>query len=239
MDKLLAILSKLTWPIVVVAIAGGAAFFHFTLDRSALEQKVGEIESTQVEIASLQKRLAEAKKFEQEYEIKKKQIAELNRQLLALQGALPTTINVPELLQDLVKEAKNLEFEVTAISPEAKEESQELYSTLGVNIEFKGIFHQLLVYLDRLAALKRVVNVTNIILARDSNRPDVKLGGVDGLLAELDLGGGLQAFPGIEGKIKLVTYRYKPEAPASQAPATSQAPAAAGAPATPAPGGSK
>ncbi len=74
MEALKALIQRLTWPAVAFLVVAGAAFFYYTLDRSALEARIGEIESTQMQIDSLQKKLAEAKQFELEFEQKKKQI---------------------------------------------------------------------------------------------------------------------------------------------------------------------
>lgn len=220
MEQLKALIAKLTWQTLVVIVGLGGAFFYYTLDRSEVEQIKGEIDGATTQIEDLNRKIAEAKKFELEFEAKKKILADLNRQLAAMQGALPTAFQVPDLLQDLVREARNIEFEITSIQPDVKEEAQELFNTLGFNIEFRGIYHQAFIFLDRLSKLKRLVNVIGVSLNRDGARTEISLGGENGLFAEQDLGGGLQAFPAVQGKLRLLAYRYKPEPVAAPAAAT-------------------
>lgn len=208
MNKFKELIAKLQWS--HVAIIGGlaAAFFYFTLDTSEVEMREQALQAVQSETASLEKKLQEAKDFERQFEEKKKKYAQLVSELQQLQGALPKQFFLPDLLSELLKEAKQLEIEVTSITPDGKEEQKDLYNSLGFNIETKSTFLQLFIFLDRLASMRRLVSVQDISFDLDGEREKVTLGGQEGAFAGSKLTGGRTVYPGIKSSIRVLTYRY-------------------------------
>ena len=127
-----------------------------------------------------------------------------------MQGALPRQFFLPELLSEILKEAKQLEVEVVSIKPDEKEEQKELYNSLGFNIQARGTFLQFFIFLDRLANMKRLVNVDRFSVELDSERKLVTLGGEEGAFASSKLTGGRAAYPGVRVQnLRIITYRYK------------------------------
>ena len=208
-NKLKNLLEKVTWTQAVFLVGAAFAFYYFAQDTSLVESRKDAIASSVQTLANLEKKLAEAKKFELEYDAKKKHFAELVKELQALQGALPRQFFLPDLLSDILRESKQLEIEITQIVPDGKEEPQELYSSLGFNLEAKGTFLQFFILMDRLASMKRLIGITTIKLIRDPERVSVSLGGEEGAFAGTNMSGGRQTFSGIKATIRLLTYRYK------------------------------
>jgi Tfp pilus assembly protein PilO len=218
MDKVRAYLEKLKWMHVAIAIGVAALFFFYMQDAGeieAREQSVGIITS---EIGNLEKKINEAKEFERQYEDKKRKFSELTGEVQRQQGALPRQFFLPDLLSDLLKEAKQLEIEVTMIRSDEREVTQELYNSLGFSIEAKGTFLQFFIFVDRLAHLKRLLTLDMISIEKDASRPTVTLGGEEGAFANSRLTGGRASYPGIHGSIRVLTYRYR--APAAPTPTT-------------------
>ncbi len=212
-DKIKNFLEKLTWTHVVLFVTACGAFFYFTLDTSQVQAREDAIVSSTQTHANLEKKLVEAKQFEKEYDAKKKRYAELVKELQAMQGALPKQFFLPDLLSDILREAKQLEVEINQIVPDGKEGTQELYSSLGFNIEARGTFLQFFILLDRLASMKRVVGIHTIKLSRDTERLAITLGGDEGAFAGSKMSGGRQVYPGIKASIRLLTYRYRTSTP--------------------------
>lgn len=194
-EKLKAIFLGLTWVQVVLCIAAAGALFYFTLDQSQLANRKDTIVETRSKINETKDKLEEAKKFEQEFEQRRKGYGETVAKLQQMQGALPKQFFLPDLLNDIVSETKHVDLDVTTISPDRDEEKKELYSTLGVNIEARGSFLQFLVFLDRLANMKRLVGVASIALSRDG----------EGTVA---LEGGGTPYPALHARIRILAYRY-------------------------------
>ncbi|MGZ3694108.1 MAG: type 4a pilus biogenesis protein PilO, partial [Bdellovibrionota bacterium] len=166
------------------------------------------------EIGNLEKKINEAKEFERQYDEKKRKFSELTGEVQRQQGALPRQFFLPDLLSELLKEAKQLEIEVTMIRSDEKEQTQELYNSLGFSIEARGTFLQFFIFLDRLAHMKRLLTLDMLSVEKDSERPIVTLGGEEGAFANSRLTGGRATYPGIRGTIRVLTYRYRvPTAP--------------------------
>jgi Tfp pilus assembly protein PilO len=208
MGRLKEFLEKLQWSHVVLAIGGAAAFFYFTLDQTEIETRQQNIEMTKNEIQTATKKIEEAKQFEQQFEEKKKRYADLVKELQKLQGALPKQFFLPDLLSELLREAKQLEIEIISIRPDAKETAGELYNSLGFNIEAKGTFLQFFIFLDRMANLKRLVSIEDFNLEKDGLK-FVSLGGVEGAFAATKLTGGKTSYPAVKSLLRVITYRYR------------------------------
>lgn len=209
LERVISSLQKITWVHTAIVVAVGAAFFYFTLDTTELDSKNEGLQASTTQVANLRKKVEEARNFEREYEAKKKHYASLVNQLQQLQGALPKQFYLPDLLSDILKESKQLEIEITQIKPDEKEEQKDLYNSLGFNIEYRGTFVQLFIFLDRMSTMKRLINVVSFSITKDSERPAMTLGGEEGAFASRDFTGGKGVYPGIKGTVRVVTYRYR------------------------------
>lgn len=219
MDRLRELLSKLTWPMVAIIVGAGAAFFYFMIDQSEVEARQQNISLISTEIQGQKKKIQEAVEFEKQFEEKKRRYVDLVKELQRLQGALPRQFFLPDLLSELITEAKRLEVEIVSIRPAEKETVGDLYNSLDFKIEARGTFLQFFIFLDRLASLKRLVGVKDFSLVRDDSRPTVTLGGDEGAFASAKLQGGRMVYPGVTGRFTIVTHRYR-GAPAPDATAT-------------------
>jgi Tfp pilus assembly protein PilO len=219
-SRLKSILDRLKWVHVIFIVGAGAAGFYFMQDNSEIEAKETGIQTEQQNIASLERKIQEAKEFERQFEEKKRRYADLVKQLQNLKEALPRQFFLPDLLSDLLREAKQLEIEITRVMPDAKEDQGELYNTLGFQIESKGTFLQFFIFLDRMAHMQRLINVENFRIERDPTHALVALGGLEGAFAGTKLTGGRSLYVGIQANIRVLTYRYRGtvSAPAPEPP---------------------
>jgi Tfp pilus assembly protein PilO len=218
LQRLKGLLERLKWSHVIILVGGGAALFYFMQDTSEIEAKEAAIVTEEQQISGLERKIQEAKEFERQFEEKKKRYSDLVKSLQNLKEALPRQFFLPDLLSDLLREAKQLEIEITFIRPDQKEEQGELYNSLGFLIEARGTFLQFFIFLDRMAHMSRLINVENFTINRDQRRTAVTLGGEEGAFAGSKLSGGRGVYPGIVGNIRVLTYRYR-GSPGSSAPA--------------------
>jgi Tfp pilus assembly protein PilO len=230
MNRLKAFLEKLRWPTVILLIAAFTGFSFYNLDQTEIESREGRIETEKSQITVLQRQIAEAKEFERQFAEKKKRYAELVKELQKLQGALPRQFYLPDLLSDIINEAKQLEIEIVSLKPDDRENSEELYNSLGFEIETKGTFLQFFLFMDRIANMKRLVNVWKMEVDKDNERKNVTLGGTEGAFAEHNLSGGRIVYPGLTAKFRLLTYRYRGSLPGDSSATAAPAPASTGRP---------
>lgn len=209
MGRFKELLEKLQWSHVLLILVVGAGLFYSMVDNTDIEQKENDITSTTGQIENLERKLREAKAFEKELEDKRRRYAELVKELQKIQGALPKQFILPELLQDFLNEVQKLELEIDEITPDAKEEQQELYNSIGFRLRLRGTFIQFFILMDRFAGMKRLVSVERFAFTLDNNRKEVIFGGPSGLFAASNLPGGMDPRPGITAEIRLVTYRYR------------------------------
>lgn len=219
LQRLKGLLDKLQWSHVILIVGGGAAFFYFMQDTADLEAKEAGVQAEITQIATLEKKIEEAKEFERQFEEKKKRYADLVKSLQNLKEALPRQFFLPDLLSDILREAKQLELEVTTIRPDPKETQGELYNTLGIGLSARGTFLQYFIFIDRLAHMSRLINVESFSVGLDARRPSMTLGGEGGEFANSGMAGGAVTFPGIMGNIRINAYRYRGGAAASGTPA--------------------
>jgi Tfp pilus assembly protein PilO len=208
-QRLKALLERFKWSHAFLVVGAGAAAFYFMQDTSEIEQKEQAIQAEQAQHASLENKIREAKEFERQFEEKKKRYADLVAKLQSLKEALPRQFFLPDLLSDLLREAKQLEIEITQVRPDQKEDQGELYNTLGFAIESRGTFLQFFIFLDRMAHMQRLINVESYNITKDSSHPSVTLGGMEGAFAGTKLTGGRGLHVGIQAQIRLLTYRYR------------------------------
>ena len=208
MSRFKELLEKLQWSYVVVLVILAAAYFFYSIDPTEVEVRVQGIEQLNTEIANLTQKIQEAKDFEAQFEDKKKRYAELVKELQKIQGALPKQFFLPDLLSDLLREAKQLELEITSIKADPKETTNDLYNSWGFDLSVHGTFLQYFIFLDRLVNLKRLVSVESFHIERDGTK-FTTLGGSEGAFAATNLSGGKAAYPEAKGTIRVITYRYR------------------------------
>ena len=208
LEKIKGYLEKFNWTHVVLVIAASAGLYFFTLDQSELESKKTNTTQAETSIKELERKINETKEFEKQIDLKKRKYTEMVKNLQHLQGALPKKLLIPELLNDILAEAKTLELEVTGITADPKEEERQLYAAQGLNLEAKGTFIQILVFMDRLAHMKRLISIESFEISKAGGPAGMTLGGDQGAFAATGMGGGRQVYPGMQVMFKLVTYRY-------------------------------
>jgi type IV pilus assembly protein PilO len=98
---------------------------------------------------------------------------ELERKWRHAEKLLPTTKEMPELLTEMTQAGEQAGVEFKLFRPEAGK-PQEFYNENPVQVQVKGGFHQVGVFLSRLANLSRIVNVTELHMAGTDQKPRPK-----------------------------------------------------------------
>ena len=96
-------------------------------------------------------------------ELYKEQLAEMEASFGALLRQLPETTEVESLLVDVSQTGLAAGLEVKKFQPSA-EEKKGFYAELPISLEVSGSFHQLATFISGIAALPRIVTISEMKL---------------------------------------------------------------------------
>ena len=141
---------------LMVAIIGAGIYF-LTLDQLKVLERH---EKKEVELKDEFKVKADqAAKLE----LYKEQLAEMEASFGALLRQLPETTEVESLLVDVSQTGLAAGLEVKKFKPSA-EEKKGFYAELPIALEVSGSYHQLATFISGIAALPRIVTISNMKL---------------------------------------------------------------------------
>jgi type IV pilus assembly protein PilO len=149
---------------VVVALT---AFNYFMMIEPAEE----EILSLRGQQVALEKTLAEKQEIAQNLNERRKEMDELERKLLAALSELPEKKDVDELLAQLNDIGKKSGLEISAVTPGA-EVPAAFFARIPIKVSVSGNYHEVALFLQEIAGLRRIVNVNNIHLGNGQVRND-------------------------------------------------------------------
>ena len=139
-----------------IAIIAAGIYFDTTEQLKVLERH----ERTELELKEQFKVKAErAAKLE----LYKEQLAEMEASFGALLRQLPETTEVESLLVDVSQTGLASGLEVKRFKPSA-EEKKGFYAELPISLEVSGSYHQLATFISGLAALPRIVTISDMKL---------------------------------------------------------------------------
>jgi type IV pilus assembly protein PilO len=142
--------------ILFVAIVGAGLYF----DTQEQLNTLGKHEGKEFELKEEFKvKAAQAAKLE----LYKEQLAEMEASFGALLRQLPETTEVESLLVDVSQTGLASGLEVKTFRPSA-EQKKGFYAELPISIEVLGSFHQLATFISGIAALPRIVTISNMKL---------------------------------------------------------------------------
>jgi type IV pilus assembly protein PilO len=109
-------------------------------------------------------------------ELYKEQLAEMEASFGALLRQLPETTEVESLLVDVSQTGLAAGLEVKKFKPSA-EEKKGFYAELPIALEVSGSFHQLATFISGIAALPRIVTISDMKLEPFDKKDEISTGG--------------------------------------------------------------
>ena len=122
-----------------------------------------EILSQRGQQVALEKTLAEKQEIAQNLNERRKEMDELERKLLAALSELPEKKDVDELLAQLNDIGKKSGLEISAVTP-GNEVPAAFFARIPIKVSVSGNYHEVALFLQEIAGLRRIVNVNNIHL---------------------------------------------------------------------------
>ena len=111
-------------------------------------------------------------------ELYKEQLAEMRASFGALLRQLPEKTDVESLLVDVSQTGLASGLEIKRFKPSA-EEKKGFYAELPIALEVSGSFHQFATFISGIAALPRIVTISNLKLEPDRGGKGTKEGEID------------------------------------------------------------
>jgi len=141
---------------------------------------------TQDQLKVLERHELKETELKQEFKIKadqaaklelyKEQLAEMEASFGALLRQLPETTEVESLLVDVSQTGLAAGLEIKRFKPSA-EEKKGFYAELPIALEVSGSFHQLATFISGIAALPRIVTISNMKLEAAEEQGEVSTSG--------------------------------------------------------------
>jgi len=142
--------------VLFVAVLAAGIYFDTNKQLTVLERH----EKKEIELKNEFKTKAErAAKLE----LYKEQLAEMEASFGALLRQLPETTEVESLLVDVSQTGLAAGLEIKKFKP-AEEEKKGFYAELPISLEVSGSFHQLATFISGIAALPRIVTISDMKL---------------------------------------------------------------------------
>lgn len=173
-----------------IAIYLGWDYYSFTTDpTSEYGAKKASLDEQRADIVAKEKKVADAKTFYQNLEKKREELRRLSTELATMKSTLTENNDIPAFMKLVLNEAKRVGLMVTSLSPLPSQKMQ-YYIEQPFDLNFQGVYVQLIAFLDRLAQAERIVRIDDFTVRPRSTSTKAS------------------KFVDLEGTIKVRTYVY-------------------------------
>lgn len=157
------------WPLVVKIILLSLIFvlilsFGYAFDS---RQQIKSLDTAKHKEAELKQTFIVKQQLAANYSAYKQQLAEIKQTFGNMLRQLPSTTEVPGLLEDISQAgvASGLTFRLFKPQPEIK---HEFYTELPIQIQVVGNYHQLAGFVSKIVNLDRIVTLHDFTIQRES-----------------------------------------------------------------------
>ncbi len=150
----------------------GYDFYSFQNDaESPFHQKQSQLEQEKQQITTVQGELREAKEFLKNLEAKKAELRRYSEQLNGMKNTLTEVLDIPGLMRLIVTEANRVGMKVVGLKP-LKLKKEVYYTEQSFELNFKGLYVQMLLLLERLSQSREIVRVDTFAIKPKTNSRD-------------------------------------------------------------------
>jgi type IV pilus assembly protein PilO len=133
-----------------------------------------ELEQLQNDLASQQQQLETKRTKVNTREDEEKRIRDLQADVKRAEARLPEGREIADLLSNIAASARAVGLDLTLFR-QKPETYSEFYADVPVQMEMRGTYHELALFMDRVKRLDRIVNVSDIHLQKPRIEGDVLL----------------------------------------------------------------
>ncbi|HET7275745.1 MAG TPA: type 4a pilus biogenesis protein PilO [Longimicrobiaceae bacterium] len=160
---------RLLLGIMLVGLIGYGGYRYVYSPRAA---EVAALE-TRLEALELQNQTARALTATEGTTDVEHQLTLYNRQLVQVEGLIPSSEELPDLLDAISAEARQTGVEISLIQPVGAA-AEEFYTRRTYDLAVQGSYHQIGEFLTRIASLPRIITPINLNLAAQAAAPDAE-----------------------------------------------------------------
>ena len=125
--------------------------------------ELGTLENQAAQQRVLDSQLQEKSEIAQNLNERRREMDVLQQKLDEALAELPESADLDELLAQLNEIGRKSGLEISAVEP-APEESAQIYVKIPIKMALTGNYHEIAMFLQSLANLRRIVNVNNLQL---------------------------------------------------------------------------
>ncbi|MCM2276756.1 MAG: type 4a pilus biogenesis protein PilO [Oligoflexia bacterium] len=166
LERLKEILQRIPFTLLLVVYLAYLAYdLHaFNSDEASdLNLKKKEVAAAQEDLAKLNKKVEQTKEFMRSLNTKREELRKLAQELEDTKAVLTETLDVPAFMKLVLTEAQRVGLTVQSIKP-GEVSRQEYYAQQLFDVSFRGVYVQLIGFLDRLANLQKIVRVDDFTM---------------------------------------------------------------------------
>ena len=149
---------------VMALIIGSSTYFLFW-------PKYKQIDQLQQKLAGVQAELSKARKNAAELADWRSKMSEREAQYKTVARALPEKEEIPTLLAGISQAGKDAGLDFLLFQPKPELE-QEFYAEIPVDISVSGNYHEVALFFDKVAKLRRIVNMRDIKMTPPSTKEE-------------------------------------------------------------------
>ncbi|MCM2321644.1 MAG: type 4a pilus biogenesis protein PilO [Oligoflexia bacterium] len=166
LNRIKDIIEKVPFLFLLVLYLGylGMGYHGFLNDpASELNLKKAELKASQEDLAKLSRKVEETREFIRSLNVKREEMRRLAQQLEDTKAVLTETLDVPAFMKLVLTEAQRVGLNVQSIRP-GEASRGEHYAQQIFDVNFHGVYIQLIGFLDRLANLQKIVRVDDFMM---------------------------------------------------------------------------
>lgn len=161
----LPIAAKAGIVVAILVLITAATWFFFIQDTEA------NIESLKSQQTTLDQTYAEKKEIADNLIERRREMDQLEQHLQDALTELPNNKDIDELLAALNDLGKKSGLEITRVVP-GQESAESFFARIPITMAVKGNYHEIAVFLQEVAQMKRIVNINNLKMGTPTLRND-------------------------------------------------------------------
>lgn len=171
MEQFLEKFGKLPLHLKLAGLAGvlvAIVALDYVLVLSGTLEEISQMSSEEApggRLQQVEKKLLEKQNQAANLTTYKREVERLKQQVKEAQEQLPTHAEIPKLMRDVAYEGQQSGLVIKRFEL-VKEEMQGAFAKVPVKMAVEGSYHEIAVFLDRLARMPRIVNVTGMRLTQ-------------------------------------------------------------------------
>jgi Tfp pilus assembly protein PilO len=187
-ERLKEILNRIPIAGVLLVFAAYLLYDYYSFIHGEYQQRQTELQAVQAETQALTTKLAQAREFYKTLDQKRAELRSLAQQLEQMKATLADTTDVPAFMKMVVIEAARVGLTVLGLKPTTSQ-TYDYYVEQAFDLQYRSVYPQLVVFLERLSNLETIIRVDNFNAKRN--------------------GPSTAQFVELNGVLELRTYRYR------------------------------